>query len=155
MTAGGNHPPEIASGPTATPNPAQAGQSVAFLVVASDADGDALSCAWTFGDGASGTGFTPAHTYAAAGSYTATVTVSDGKGGTATDQVAVVVTGGNGAGDLNGDKVVNIDDLTLVTSHFGQTSASPGWDARADANGDGVVNIDDLTEVTSNFGKSY
>jgi hypothetical protein len=68
--------------------------------------------------------------------------------------LTITVTGHN-PGDLNGDNVVNIDDLILVTSHWGQTSTSPGWDARADANGDGVVNIDDLTEVTGNFGKSY
>jgi uncharacterized repeat protein (TIGR02543 family) len=61
----------------------------------------------------------------------------------------------NGPGDLNGDGVVNIDDLTLVTSHFGQTSADPGWDPLADANGDGLVNIDDLTAVISNYGRSY
>jgi hypothetical protein len=63
--------------------------------------------------------------------------------------------GGHNPGDLNGDGVVNIDDLVLVTGHWGQTSSSPNWDARADANGDGVVNIDDLTEVTSNWGKTY
>jgi hypothetical protein len=62
---------------------------------------------------------------------------------------------GHNPGDLNGDGVVNIDDLVLVTSHWGQTSSSPNWDVRADANGDGVVNIDDLTEVTSNWGKTY
>jgi hypothetical protein len=69
--------------------------------------------------------------------------------------LTVTVAAGSNTGDLNGDKVVNIDDLTLVTSHWGQTSSSPTWDARADANGDGVVNIDDLTEVTSNWGKTY
>ncbi|MCK6488081.1 MAG: InlB B-repeat-containing protein [Planctomycetes bacterium] len=58
-------------------------------------------------------------------------------------------------GDLNGDKVVNVSDLSLVTAHFGQTSSDANWDARADANGDGVVNVADLTQVTSNFGKTY
>lgn len=61
----------------------------------------------------------------------------------------------SGPGDLNGDRVVNIGDLTLVTGHFGQTSTSPGWSALADANGDGVVNISDLTLVSSNFGRTY
>jgi hypothetical protein len=57
-------------------------------------------------------------------------------------------------GDLNGDEVVNIDDLVLVTGHFGLSSRDAGWDPRADANGDGVVSIEDLVEVTGNYGSS-
>jgi PKD repeat protein len=58
-------------------------------------------------------------------------------------------------GDLNGDGVVNVDDLVLVTSHFGQEQGDANWDPLADANGDGVISIDDLGDVTSSFGKTY
>jgi uncharacterized repeat protein (TIGR02543 family) len=61
----------------------------------------------------------------------------------------------NGPGDLNGDGIVNIDDITLVIGHFGQSSGDAGWDPLADANGDGLVNIDDLTVVINNYGRSY
>jgi len=44
----------------------------------SDADGDALSYSWTFGDGATASGSTASHTYGTDGSYTVTLTVSDG-----------------------------------------------------------------------------
>jgi hypothetical protein len=50
---------------------------------------------------------------------------------------------------------VNVDDLVLVTSHYGQEQGDANWDPLADANGDGVVNIDDLGGVTANFGKTY
>lgn len=42
-----------------------------------DPDGDALTYAWDFGDGATGSGPAPTHTYADDGDYTVTLTVSD------------------------------------------------------------------------------
>jgi subtilisin family serine protease/PKD repeat protein len=45
----------------------------------SDADGDALIYSWDFGDGATGFGPTPSHTYAAVGNYTVTLVVEDGR----------------------------------------------------------------------------
>ena len=49
-------------------------------------------------------------------------------------------------GDLNADGVVNIQDLVLVASQFGQTGQHT-----ADINEDGVVNIQDLVLVAGAF----
>jgi serine protease AprX len=59
----------------------------------SDPDGDALSYAWDFGDGSTGTGALVDHTFAKAGKYTVTLTVSDGFGGVDTATLTVKVKG--------------------------------------------------------------
>jgi PKD repeat protein len=64
----------------------------------SDSDGALVSYAWNFGDGAVGSGVTTSHTYAAAGSYTVQLTVTDDAGAadTATATVTVLSSGGSG-----------------------------------------------------------
>ena len=47
-------------------------------------------------------------------------------------------------GDLNGDGVVNVQDMVLLSVSMGQTGENP-----ADLNGDGVVNIQDLVLLSS------
>jgi PKD repeat protein len=48
----------------------------------SDPDGTIASYAWNYGDGTTGTGSTSSHTYAAAGTFTASLTVTDNQGAT-------------------------------------------------------------------------
>ncbi|WP_333755351.1 PQQ-dependent sugar dehydrogenase [Streptomyces sp. IBSBF 3352] len=57
----------------------------------SDPDGDTLSYAWTFGDGATSTAANPSHTYTADGQYTATLKVTDPGGKSATASVQITV----------------------------------------------------------------
>ncbi|ROP42073.1 PQQ-dependent sugar dehydrogenase [Saccharothrix texasensis] len=57
----------------------------------SDPDGDAITFAWKFGDGGTSTAANPQHTYSANGVYTATLTVTDATGRTATASVQVTV----------------------------------------------------------------
>jgi glucose/arabinose dehydrogenase len=74
----------------------QAPLTVAFSSAgSSDPDGDPLSYAWKFGDGAASNAANPSHTYTANGRYTAELTVSDGTGRTAT--ASVQITAGNTA----------------------------------------------------------
>ena len=58
----------------------------------SDPDGDALTYAWSFGDGGTGTGATPQHVYADNGTYPVSVVVTDpyGAADTATTTVTVM-----------------------------------------------------------------
>ena len=88
-----NQPPSILSGPTATPNPASVGSAVQFSVTATDPENDPLTYTWNFGDGQTGTGSMPSHSYASAGTFTASVAVSDGPH-TVSGSVNVTVAGG-------------------------------------------------------------
>jgi PKD repeat protein len=78
---------------TATPTSGIAPLPVNFSAAGSaDSDGTIASHAWNFGDGGTGNGASVSHTYAAAGSYTATLTVTDDRGATASRTVAISAT---------------------------------------------------------------
>jgi PKD repeat protein len=85
---------------TTTPTSGIAPLLVSFDATASaDPDGDApLAYAWDFGDGATAAGAQVSHTYAARGTYTATLGVSDPFLATATAQAIVATTRGLSSG---------------------------------------------------------
>jgi hypothetical protein len=55
-------------------------------------------------------------------------------------------------GDANGDRTVNVADLTLFRSAFGTAAGGVGFNAAFDFDGDGVINTTDLTEFRSRYG---
>jgi PKD repeat protein len=88
-----NQPPTASF--TATPISGQAPLTVAFDASASsDPDGSIASYGWNFGDGTSGTGVTASRTYAAAGTFTVLLTVTDNSGGTASTTRSLTVSAG-------------------------------------------------------------
>ena len=86
----GNQPPlAVASGnPTAGPAPLAVSFSSAG---SSDPEGQALTYAWTFGDGGTSTAANPSHAYAQAGQYSARVSVSDGVSTTFSTPISISV----------------------------------------------------------------
>ncbi|MBS0569453.1 MAG: PKD domain-containing protein [Proteobacteria bacterium] len=69
-----------------------------FTDSSTDSDGTIAAHAWTFGDGGTSTAANPSHTYAAAGTYSVTETVTDNGGATASKTASVSVTSGGGGG---------------------------------------------------------
>jgi hypothetical protein len=55
-------------------------------------------------------------------------------------------------GDLNGDNVVNIFDLSILLSNYGKAQSQSN-NAKTDLNNDGTINIFDLSILLSNYGK--
>ena len=62
-----------------------------------DPDGDALTYAWDFGDGSTGSGVAPVHTYTADGRYTAALRVTDPSGASASGGGATATGSAGGA----------------------------------------------------------
>jgi PKD repeat protein len=90
-----------------------------------DLDGTIVSYDWTFGDGGTGTGVNPVHTYAATGTYLAHVTATDDQGATATDTVTVTGT------------AANIPPVSSFTRSC--TDLSCNFDAGASTDPDGTI----------------
>ncbi|HYG74467.1 MAG TPA: nucleoside hydrolase-like domain-containing protein [Planctomycetota bacterium] len=117
---------ELSSGPAATPNPANVGMPVSFTVAQTDAS--TATCVWNFGDGTGESGQSVTHTYAVAGTYTATVQISHANGTITTGRVEVVVTTGSDLEAFTGNQRV---PFTIKTFRGSINFNRPGTDALA------------------------
>lgn len=77
--------------------------SFAMTASATDPDGDSVTFDWDLGDGSRASGAGVSKTYLTGGLATITLTISDGRGGTATDRRTITVgsLGGSWAGTQN------------------------------------------------------
>ncbi len=126
------------------PYTSTAGVAVQFSGAgSSDPDGMVSSYAWSFGDGTTGTGVNPMHTYAAAGIYNVSLTVTDNTGLTNTASTTATITTGttppvaNAGGPYTGSPGVAVlfdgsassdADGSIVTYawHFGDGATGAG-----------------------------
>ncbi len=138
--AGNQAPTADAGGPYS----ATSGVELSFDGSASsDADGSIVSYEWDFGDGASGTGETTAHTYASQGTYNVSLTVTDDSGASDSASTTVTVDPANQAPSANagGPYSANAGE-TLVFDGTGSSDSdgsivSYAWDFGDGASGSG------------------
>ena len=60
----------------------------------------------------------------------------------------------NMAGDITGDGIVDVADLSIVGVAYGKFEGEPGYDPEADLNKDGFVDIGDITIVCIHWGET-
>jgi hypothetical protein len=66
-------------------------KEIYFKANATDANGDALTYNWDFGDGQTQTQADPSHIYTQPGTYTVSVTITDERGGSVTESITIKV----------------------------------------------------------------
>jgi PKD repeat protein len=104
---------------TATPTSGQAPLPVQFTDTST---GSPTTWAWDFGDGASSTAQNPQHTYAAAGTYTASLTASNAGGSSTPATMSITVTAPPPAAGIS---VVGSSDSMSSTASSAVTLTSP------------------------------
>jgi len=130
----------------------------------SDADGSISSYEWSFGDGTTATGQTVAHTYSAAGDYSASLTVTDDDGATTTDSVAITVESDNGGGNCGDTSTGGSADSSLsgywdsesytyTTSLDNPCQVTVSLTGPSNADFDLYVTLDGRTPTTSDYDK--
>ncbi|MBN1575077.1 MAG: tandem-95 repeat protein, partial [Chitinispirillaceae bacterium] len=114
---------------SASPTSGSAPLTVAFDGSGStDPDYDALTYAWTFGDGGGSTAAKISHSYTTAGSYTAKLKVSDGKGGSDSTTLTISVAA-NRAPTAKATVTPASGNAPLTVTFNGSGSTDPDGDA--------------------------
>ncbi|HKE49214.1 MAG TPA: protease pro-enzyme activation domain-containing protein [Rhodanobacteraceae bacterium] len=134
---GGNQPP-VANFTFTT-----SGLTANFTDTSTDPDGTISSRSWTFGDGGTSTATNPSHTYAAGGTYTVTLTVTDNGGAQNAHSAPVTVSSGGGGSQLLGntgfENGTATAPWTLSSGVINNSSSEPphagSWDAWMDGYG--------------------
>lgn len=104
--------------PTANFTSSCSGLSCNFTSTSSDPDGTLAGYSWTFGDGTTSTAQNPSHTFAAGGTYTVSLTVTDNRGAqSAATAKTVTVTPPNSAPVVN----AGVDQTVLLGVLYTQT----------------------------------
>jgi PKD repeat protein len=117
-----NRPPVASVGGPYTGNE---GADISFDGTGStDPDGDAITYAWTFGDGSTSALASPTHAYADNGSYAVTLTVTDPKGATSSQSTTATVSNVAPTASLSNSGSVSEGASFTITASNGSDASS-------------------------------
>ena len=141
------------AGFTRSPASGAAPLAVSFDASASvDPDGDYLLYAWSFGDGASATGPTAAHTYASVATFDPVLVVTDAVGATAQASAEVSVT----PPGLRGDYYDAVDFTDLVLTRTDETiDFDWSWGAPAPGVGPDTFSVRWTGRIVPEYTETY
>jgi PKD repeat protein len=118
IPAGDDTPPSNAA-PVASFTTSTSNLTANFTDTSIDSDGSIASRAWDFGDGGTSTVANPSHTYAAAGTYSVKLTVTDDKGASNAVTRSVSVTAApDGVQTYANETDIAIPDNTTINSRI-------------------------------------
>ena len=139
---GGNLPPVAnANGPYS----GTAGTAVSFSSAgSSDPDGSIAGYSWNFGDGGTSTDANPGHTYAAAGTYSVSLTVTDNLGATGVGNTTAGITGGGGT-----------DVVTITLAEYAQSKSRLEVRATSNRQPTPALTVAGYGTMTWNTGRRY
>jgi len=122
----------------------------------SDPDGNVLTYDWNFGDAsAHAAGATPTHTYLDNGSYTVTLTVSDGNGGTHAATSVAVITNALPQVVAGTASSLQSGEILSFSGSFSDQGASDGpWSTSIDW-GDGTAALNSSTSTQGALNGSH
>ncbi len=150
VTAVNDPPVAQANGPYS----GSTGRPVSFSSAgSSDPDGTISSYLWNFGDGTTGTGANPSHTYATGGPKTVTLTVTDNNGGTNSDTATATINWApvaDAGGPYTGTAGENVSVTGSGSSDSDGSISSYSWNwGDGTANSSGVAAIHKYTSSGS------
>jgi PKD repeat protein/murein tripeptide amidase MpaA len=102
--------------PVANFSSTASGLTATFTDTSTDSDGSIAARSWNFGDGTTSTATNPSRTYAAAGSYSVSLTVTDNGGLSNTRTQSVTVSAGGAQTYTNGTDVAIGDNATVESA---------------------------------------